>query len=591
MSAWYSGWVIVAAGPVPVPAPPSLITFAPAAGATARTVPRIRVKRALRFIGAFLSFRPSLAVDCTTDGRALAARCRFGCGPARRRVRSTRGGSRSGISDPWSARGRRRCRRPRARRKEAARSARAAASACQPGGPGLAPDRPRLGRRPAVGFREGPPGSRVAAPARARIGRRPSYAARRLSAPGRCALVRPRAVRRVRGVRAPVARGGGRRRGAARPRRRPRALAWTGTRRPRIGAVREAGDDATRGAPPRRDGGPDRSRPDARRARAGRGRTRDARRAQSGPGAPARAADARPVPLRSPGRGARRVPRREARARRRARHRPRQAAPGAGLGIAPEGRRQELERAILRQDASLDLAPAPTTTQPRAGRRAAGIIVGRDRELEELSAALEDASAGRGRLFLISGEGGVGKTRLADELASRAKDSGARILWGRCSKRAGAPAYWPWTQALKSLADDLPELDPPADEDDEAALFRLFVDLAAALKRASAGQPALLVLDDLHRADRSSLLLFEFLAGELAEMHVALVGTYVEGPDVPPELVAFSDHAAHHHLRLGPLRQEDVARFLEQTGAPNEDAGEVFAETGGNPRRVWQRVR
>jgi hypothetical protein len=85
--------------------------------------------------------------------------------------------------------------------------------------------------------------------------------------------------------------------------------------------------------------------------------------------------------------------------------------------------------------------------------------------------------------------------------------------------------------------------------------------------------------------------LFEFLAGELAEMHVALVGTYVEGPDVPPTLAAFSDHAAHHHLRLGALRQEDVARFLEQTGAFHEDAGAVFAETGGNPRRVWQRMR
>ena len=117
------------------------------------------------------------------------------------------------------------------------------------------------------------------------------------------------------------------------------------------------------------------------------------------------------------------------------------------LGIEPGKRLQELEQAILRQDASLDLAPAPAATLPRPGRRAAGIIVGRDRELEELSAALEDASAGRGRLFLISGESGVGKTRLADELASRAKESGARILWGRCSKRGGAPAYWPWTQA------------------------------------------------------------------------------------------------------------------------------------------------
>jgi DNA-binding SARP family transcriptional activator len=257
------------------------------------------------------------------------------------------------------------------------------------------------------------------------------------------------------------------------------------------------------------------------------------------------------------------------------------------LGIEPGKRLQELEQAILRQDAALDLA-SPAAAVPRPGRLAAGIIVGRERELEELSAALEDASAGRGRLFLISGESGVGKTRFADEVAARAKDGGARVLWGRCSKRGGAPAYWPWTQALKSLGEELPDF---AAEADEVAQFRVFVDVAAALKLASAVQPALLVLDDLHCADDSSLLLFEFLAGELAEMRVALVGTYVEGPDVPPALAAFSDHAAHHHLRLGALRQEDVARFLEQTGASHEDAGAVLAETGGNPRRVWQRMR
>src|SRR4051812_49773987 len=105
MSAWYSGWVIVTAGPLPVPAPPSVITFAPAAGATARTVPRIRVKRALRLIGAFLSFRPSLAVDCTTDGRALAARCRFGCGPPGAGYGRSQEGTEVEIPIPWPAQG------------------------------------------------------------------------------------------------------------------------------------------------------------------------------------------------------------------------------------------------------------------------------------------------------------------------------------------------------------------------------------------------------------------------------------------------------------------------------------------------------
>jgi DNA-binding SARP family transcriptional activator len=258
------------------------------------------------------------------------------------------------------------------------------------------------------------------------------------------------------------------------------------------------------------------------------------------------------------------------------------------LGIEPGKPLQELERAILRQDPSLDLPAHTAPGAPRPGRRAAGIFVGRERELAELSPAIEDAVAGRGRFFLVSGETGVGKTRLADELASRAKDAGARVLWGRCSKHGGAPPYWPWTQALRGLDGDPPELDPTLDQ---SARFRLFVDVASALRRAAARQPLLVVLDDLHRADEASLSLLEFVAGELAEMHVAIVGTYLDGPDVPPALATTADHAAHHRLRLRPLDADDVARFLELAGETASDAAAVHAETGGNPRLVWQRVR
>ncbi len=257
------------------------------------------------------------------------------------------------------------------------------------------------------------------------------------------------------------------------------------------------------------------------------------------------------------------------------------------LGIEPGKELQELEQAILRQDPSLDLAAAPADA-PRPGRRAAGILVGRDRELEELSTALDDAVAGRGRLFLVSGDSGVGKTRLVDELASRAKDMGAGLLWGRCSKRPGAPPYWPWTQALEPLGDSVPELDAAAGESER---FQLFVEIAAALQKSSAERPLLVVLDDLHRAEEQSLLLLEFLAGEIAKMHVAIVATYVESADEPAELAALADHAAHHRLRLAPLGADDVQRFLELTGAGELDAGAVHAETGGNPRLVWQRVR
>ena len=259
------------------------------------------------------------------------------------------------------------------------------------------------------------------------------------------------------------------------------------------------------------------------------------------------------------------------------------------LGIEPGKQLQELEQAILRQDAALDVAvPADPAAAPRPGRRAAGILVGRDRELEELSAALDDAVAGRGRLFLVSGDSGVGKTRLVDELASRAKDLGAGVLWGRCSKRPGAPPYWPWTGALEPLGDEVPKLDAATGDSER---FRLFAEIAAALQKSAAERPLLVVLDDLHRADEQSLLLLEFLAGEIAKMHVAIVATYVESADEPPELVALADHTAHHRLRLAPLEAEDVARFLELTGAGELDASAVHAETGGNPRLVWQRVR
>jgi DNA-binding SARP family transcriptional activator len=254
------------------------------------------------------------------------------------------------------------------------------------------------------------------------------------------------------------------------------------------------------------------------------------------------------------------------------------------LGIEPGRQLQELEQAILRQDPSLD----PATLQARAGRRAAGAFVGRDREIEELSTALDDAAAGRGRLFLVSGESGIGKTRLADEVASRAKEAGLRLLWGRSAKAEGAPPYWLWSQALRPLQAELPELDATPSE---SARFRLFADVAAALRTASATHPIFLVLDDLHHADEASLLLLDFLAGELAEMHLAVLGTYTEDDAGPARVAALAEHSAHHLLRLRPLTVRDVERLAELAGARDVDAASLHAETHGNPRLVWQRVR
>src|SRR5208282_4986867 len=84
------------------------------------------------------------------------------------------------------------------------------------------------------------------------------------------------------------------------------------------------------------------------------------------------------------------------------------------------------------------------------GASGASLFVGRAREMAELLAGFEDARSGRGRLFLLSGEPGIGKTRIAHEFASIASAHAARVAWGRCWEGGGAPAYWPWIQVMRA---------------------------------------------------------------------------------------------------------------------------------------------
>jgi DNA-binding SARP family transcriptional activator len=186
------------------------------------------------------------------------------------------------------------------------------------------------------------------------------------------------------------------------------------------------------------------------------------------------------------------------------------------LGIEPGRRLRELEHAILAQDPGLEISrgqssPRPSEPEAPPGRAAAEPLEGRDGELALLEAGLEDALAGRGRLFVVVGDAGAGKSRLADELASIAKQRGTQIFWGRAWAGGGAPAYWPWTQALK---DALPAPGP----DEPEARFRFFAAATEMLRTKASAQPLLLVLDDLQAADESSLLLLEFVATELPEM-------------------------------------------------------------------------
>jgi len=190
----------------------------------------------------------------------------------------------------------------------------------------------------------------------------------------------------------------------------------------------------------------------------------------------------------------------------------------AELGLEPGRALHELERAILAQEPELDGAlprqSAAVGAAATPGRSASSPLVGFAEQLALLAAGLDDALAGRGRLFVVVGEAGTGKTRLADEVASVAKQRGVRILWGRGWAGGGAPAYWPWSQAMRDAGRSLPE----PEWSDESGRFLFFEAVTEMLREAAAEQPLLLVLDDLQAADEESLLLLEFAASELPEM-------------------------------------------------------------------------
>ena len=258
---------------------------------------------------------------------------------------------------------------------------------------------------------------------------------------------------------------------------------------------------------------------------------------------------------------------------------------------------------------------------PARDSPAPDVFVGRGHALAELEAAIDAAVAGQGVLALVTGDPGIGKTQLASEVAARARARGVLVLRGACWEGGGAPAYWPWTQVLRDwmrTADDasldalearvtdlaalVPELAPGAhaeaeSQDAEGDRLRLFDALTDTLLRGAERQPMLILLDDLHWADRSSVLALRFLAGELHRGRLLVVGAYrdVEVGDHHP-LAAGSRELASvaRRLPLSGLTTDEVARFIATiTGVEPEPrvVDAVSRHTGGNPLFVRELVR
>lgn len=248
-------------------------------------------------------------------------------------------------------------------------------------------------------------------------------------------------------------------------------------------------------------------------------------------------------------------------------------------------------------------------------------LFGRERELAALLRSLSDTEHGHGRVVWIGGEPGIGKTRLADALASSAAARGATVAWARCVDAETAPPYWPWAEIVRALRrtinlDELhlpescrqrltalvPDLEPhpasPARSPQLATAsdrYQLFDAVRTLLQSAASSAPIVLVLDDLHLADASSLLLLEFVARELANSRLLVVATY-RADEVSSGLMETMGELARIGLRkiilpgLELSATGELVAHLTGSDCADDLVRHVHARTSGNPFFVTEVV-
>ena len=246
--------------------------------------------------------------------------------------------------------------------------------------------------------------------------------------------------------------------------------------------------------------------------------------------------------------------------------------------------------------------------------------VGRVAERQRLTQLWGQACKGSLRLALISGEAGVGKTRLSTHLALQAHGEGATVLYGRCDEDIGVP-YQPWVQALGHLAraapqatldayvercggdlarlvpvlrDRVPDLPSPRESDPETGRYLLFAAVARLLEAAGEQEPLLLVLDDLHWADAPTLSLLRHIVTADSSIPMMVVGAYRDsdlsgGHPLSALLADLHREQGIERIRLTGLDSEDVLALMEAaTGQEMDEVGralavEITRETAGNP--------
>jgi tetratricopeptide (TPR) repeat protein len=227
-------------------------------------------------------------------------------------------------------------------------------------------------------------------------------------------------------------------------------------------------------------------------------------------------------------------------------------------------------------------------------------FIGRERQLGDLMEHWRAAERGHGAFVVVSGEAGIGKTRLVEHLVTEVGEA-ATVAWGTCAG-ADAPPLWPWHAVLRDVGGGSPAGTPPAPGggsdlvDPAGDRVREHARLADQLRTAARDRPLLVVLDDLHWADPDSLGLLRLVAGEARRSPLLLVGT------VRPQDAAASDvhgllserASSTEVVHLDGLPADGVSRLVDDLigpGATAELASEVARLTGGNPFFVRELMR
>ncbi|GAA2845774.1 hypothetical protein GCM10010517_02290 [Streptosporangium fragile] len=266
------------------------------------------------------------------------------------------------------------------------------------------------------------------------------------------------------------------------------------------------------------------------------------------------------------------------------------AAAGALPGLGPD-----VDPVLAGGTAVGGRAPRPRRTSP-VGRRAEIVAIGR-----LLDGVLRDGPG----FALVTGEPGIGKTRLAEETVALAQERGFLVAVGRCAAIEGSPAFWPWTTVLERLVDTLREVPPrvradlpgtgtATTADPEGSRFRAYHAAGRVLAAAAAQRPVAVVLDDLHWADPSSLQLLRYLAETFDGAPVALIGTARDQPPRPAALAGVFEAFARRgavRLALTGLSAADLAALVPSGIGSPEMLRALHDRTGGNPFFVTELVR